>query len=546
MRRFIEKYPAFAGIIFTFICLIPLMWGRDFTPDNELRYLQIADEALDNGSIFAFTNNGQPYADKPPLFLWFVMLGKLLFGEHCMFALSLLSFIPAAVIALVMDKWLVFSFEDKNHSIEPGTRLAMVLMLFTTGMFCGTCFFLRMDMMMTMFIILALSAFYRSWRGCNRAKFQSWLLPLWIFLALFTKGPVGLLMPLLSIAVFLILQRDWRSLGKYLGIKTFAVLIILCALWLGAVWLEGGKDYFYELTVHQTVGRGVNAFTHQKPFWYYFEALPINLVPYIVFTLPLLFAGLLNSRGKGRTESFLATSAVVTFVMLSCFSSKLAIYLLPIVPTLVYCIPLIIDRLDWSRWMDFCIRATAVLLMIVGAVALFAIIAAPYIEQLSSLLGQFAFIRSAGIIVGCALLTLGSILTLMLCGRKAHWSASITVLATSLLLCVFSASFEIKLLNPYIGYGDLCAAIPQEDRVVTLFVRRSENMKVYLHRDVIRYEKDLDAFLAGESELSEPTTLVVTTHRIAENPALQEYIDAHATGCHEIGEYSLISLSEKH
>ena len=36
------------------------MSGRDFTPDNELRYLQIADEAIENGSVFTFTNDGRP------------------------------------------------------------------------------------------------------------------------------------------------------------------------------------------------------------------------------------------------------------------------------------------------------------------------------------------------------------------------------------------------------------------------------------------------------------------------------------------------------
>ena len=177
-----RRHPALAGIIFVFLCLLPLMYGRDFTPDNELRYLQIADEAIENGSIFTFTNDGRPYADKPPLFLWLIMLLKLAAGEHSILLLSLLSFIPAAIIACVMDKWLVLASEDKGLSIDSGTRLATVLMLFTSGMFCGTCFFLRMDMLMTMFIVLAFYSFYRSYTfagtrgcmiGCCRSGFSS-------------------------------------------------------------------------------------------------------------------------------------------------------------------------------------------------------------------------------------------------------------------------------------------------------------------------------------------------------------------------------------
>ena len=85
--------------------LLPVMILRDFTPSNELRYLSIADEALRDGHLFAFFNHGVPYADKPPLYLWLVMLGRQLFGGHCMAFLSLFSLVPAMVILRTMDRW---------------------------------------------------------------------------------------------------------------------------------------------------------------------------------------------------------------------------------------------------------------------------------------------------------------------------------------------------------------------------------------------------------------------------------------------------------
>jgi len=38
-----------------FVALLPAMILRDYTPDNELRYLSIVDEALRNGNIFTFS-----------------------------------------------------------------------------------------------------------------------------------------------------------------------------------------------------------------------------------------------------------------------------------------------------------------------------------------------------------------------------------------------------------------------------------------------------------------------------------------------------------
>ena len=60
-----------------FIALLPVMILRDYTPNNELRYLSIVDEALRNGDVFTFTNQGEIYADKPPLFFWLMMAGSL-------------------------------------------------------------------------------------------------------------------------------------------------------------------------------------------------------------------------------------------------------------------------------------------------------------------------------------------------------------------------------------------------------------------------------------------------------------------------------------
>ena len=62
--------------------LLPLMLFRDPTVSNELRYLSIADEALRDGHIFAFYNHGVPYADKPPLYFWLMMVGKLVFSPQ--------------------------------------------------------------------------------------------------------------------------------------------------------------------------------------------------------------------------------------------------------------------------------------------------------------------------------------------------------------------------------------------------------------------------------------------------------------------------------
>lgn len=91
--------------LLVFLCFIPLFIFRDFTPNNELKYLSIADEALRDGHFFTFWNHGVPYADKPPLYLWIVMLGKWLLGTHYMLFLGMFSLLPALGTLAVMERW---------------------------------------------------------------------------------------------------------------------------------------------------------------------------------------------------------------------------------------------------------------------------------------------------------------------------------------------------------------------------------------------------------------------------------------------------------
>lgn len=75
-----------------------------------------------------------------------------------------------------------------------------------TAMYIGTALVLRMDMLMALFILLALRAFYRLYQG-KASRSTRWMIPVYIFLAIFTKGPVGFLMPMVSIVAFLAIKK---------------------------------------------------------------------------------------------------------------------------------------------------------------------------------------------------------------------------------------------------------------------------------------------------------------------------------------------------
>lgn len=204
-----------------------------------------------------------------------------------------------------------------------------------TAMYIGTALVLRMDMLMALFILLALRAFYRLYQG-KASRSTRWMIPVYIFLAIFTKGPVGFLMPMVSIVAFLAIKKDLRHFGRYFGWGQWGVLIGLCVLWFSAVYAEGGSEYLNNILFKQTVGRGVNSFHHAEPFYYYLTHFVYALAPWSLLYLVSYVKGVKARLWKTDLEKFLVAVSVSTFVMLSLVSSKLDIYLVPAYPFMVY------------------------------------------------------------------------------------------------------------------------------------------------------------------------------------------------------------------
>lgn len=562
-NNFLNKYPLLAVFLFTFICLLPAMLMRDFTPSNELRYLSIADEAISNGNGFAFYNHGQPYADKPPLYIWAVMLCRILFGQHCVFALTLLSLVPAFVLTWLMDRWVMTGASSQD-------RMAMSMMLLSSVMFLGTMVVIRMDMLMCMFIALALFTFWRMYglrkEGLDGEEAKrlyrkcSWLLPVWIFLALFTKGPVGLLVPPVSILVFLLVKREWRDIPRYLGWKTWGVIAGLCLIWFTGVFIDGGVSYLDNLLFKQTVGRAVNAFTHSRPFWFYAVAILWCIAPYTILLIGGLIAAL-RRRGpktvaaddtevitaeavRSDTEVLFLCVIATTFIMLSSFSSKLPVYLVPMIPFIVYLFPLAVNRTGARKWMIWAISIPAALLAVAGLAALLVLAEVVNVNALESLSSTYPFAFTSPVKMAAVLLMSGNALALWFLFKRKHWNLPVFMIGASLFLTVYSAAAVLPMANPYIGYKDMCKEVPSGTDVATLFVHRPENIDVYIGRQIKDYKKDVDGFLRDAADSSalggSPFTLIVTGKHLEEFPDLRKFVYSSGTVVY-VGPYCIVT-----
>ena len=462
---------------------------RDYTAANELKYVSIADEAIENGSLFAFYNHGEAYADKPPLYMWLVMLGRWLFGDGLMWFVGLFSLLPMIGVMAVMDRWVRME-SDKPNSYAADMALA------TTGMFLGAGMVLRMDMLMTFFIVLSLFVFYRLYKGVAKG-YERWALPVLIFMALFTKGPYGVMIPLAAIASFLAWKRELRTFGRYLGWRQLLVLVVLCAAWWGCVYAEGGREYISDLLFRQTVGRGVNSFHHKAPLWYYLMRLPMAMAPWSLLYIVVFVTGLARKFVCTDVERFFIATVVSSTVMLSVISAKLDIYLIPMYPFLVYLCVMWLRRLE-ERWY---VKAAMCLPLVV-----FALAPGAAVWALNS--GMFGDIPVGTVVwagIAVAVLSAGSIWAVVEVVRNRA-SRGIVIAAWAIIGTVAAATPAIPYFNRWIGLGELCREAENTGiaKYAQYGFRYSENMDVYLGtspEEIVSIEA-LDA-------VAEPTVLLV-------------------------------------
>lgn len=506
-----------------FACFIPLLYFRDFTPNNELKYLSIADEALREGHWFTFWNHGTLYADKPPLYLWIVMLGKWLFGTHSMFFLGLFSLIPALCILFIMDKWV-------NTALPSNLRLSGQLMLLTSGLFTGSAIVLRMDMLMSLFIILSLYTFYRIYTG-HGSPADPIKLPVYIFLAIFTKGPVGLIIPLLTIPAFLLVKKQFKTIGKYLGWKQWGILIGLCSLWFIAVYLEGGKAYLNNLLFHQTINRAVDSFHHKEPFWYYLKTIWYSLAPWSLLYVAVILTGIRKHLYNNDIKQLFLTTLLTGFVALSFSSSKLDIYLLPLFPFMAYLAFLLLPEIRCPR-LCFTIGLPACILVFVFPALFFlpSFLSIPWLKNPYFYFAGFLLSSSA---VACLYYL-----------YKNSFTNAVNSLSIGLLLSIFVGSVSLPDLNKYIGLKDItqkAATIAKENGIENYYfykLRSGKNLDSYLNKQI--NEADLPAIdsLAQKQNF----ILFVSRNRLQKEDKLHSFSNSNKS--YTIGNYSIIIFQQ--
>lgn len=307
---------------------------RDPWPADEPRFALNALEMLKTGQFWIPHRAGEPYPDKPPIFMWATAASIHLTGSVRLGFLlpSLLG--ALGTLALVMD--LTRRLHGRRVALLAGLAL---LSSFQFGLQARTA---QIDMLVTFFIMLGA---YGMLRHALLGPARHW----WFIgcagmgLGILTKG-VGFL-PLLMLPLWGLLawRRQavplaWRDLG--LGI---AVILGVVALWVVpmALYTTFSDDpalaaYRDNILFKQTGERYADAWHHVKPWYYYLlEVIPWAWLP-LVLALPWLVPAWWHRARRLDARVLLPLGGLVLVIVFFSFSpGKRGVYLLPTLPLLV-------------------------------------------------------------------------------------------------------------------------------------------------------------------------------------------------------------------
>jgi len=353
----------------------PSLWDID-----EGHNAEAAREMLDSGNWLVPTFNFQLRDHKPPLLYWLQIAAYQQFGVN-----EFSARLPSALAALMA---VLLTYELGRLMFGPGAGLLAGLMLASAAMFCAAAHFANPDSLLD---ALTVVTFYVFWRSMPRSAGASRLNAKWIILAsvcmalaVLAKGPVGLVLPVAVIGLYLLCSRQLGLLLDFRLGWAVAAFVLLAVPWYVLVASETKGEFTRGFFLTHNFGRFLSPMeNHRGPIYYYLVTLFLGFVPWSPFLIPALFYGFRRTetgrqgdketgrKGDGETRRqedsafspclpvslspglriswFLASWIVVYLVFFSLSGTKLPNYILPIYPAAAILTARFLD--EWRRGM---------------------------------------------------------------------------------------------------------------------------------------------------------------------------------------------------
>ncbi len=371
----IDQRPYFAPLVLTAVAgllFLPGLGSRDFWAPGEPIYAEVIRVMFEKGDWLIPKLNGELFADKPIFYYWLALFVSKLAGGVSEWTVRL----PGAFagIGLVL---VTYAFGKTFFNRQIGFMSGLVFA--TTSRALWESRFLRLDTTLSFFLFLGFFYFVKAFlrHGTRANYFGAYFC---FALATLTKGPIGLILPVLAISSLLLVTGRWRELPRMHLIAGLMLVIAVISPWLILLHLRGQDAWLSDfIWIHNVQNYALKPIGHIRPIYYYLVNLPPDFLPWMLF-IPGALIFYFPWRGRLREEANLALLCwfATIFVFFSISKSKIAYYLLPVYPALALFIACYLSELSVKQKLSgFHWRLTELCLYLLASTMLVAGFALP-------------------------------------------------------------------------------------------------------------------------------------------------------------------------
>lgn len=299
------------------------------TNPDEVFYVQTAKEMAKHNTWMTPYLFSAPQFEKPILLYWLLRIGSIIFPNPNFAA----RFFPAlfAALGVVAVYFLsLFGFKNEKKAFVSG------LVLMSCGLYIGLARTVFTDMIFTVLILFSLMFFY--WGYAYPDKKAAGILLFFISsgLAVLAKGPLGFLIPFLSICVFLLIKREIKFLFCRYSLWGIFIFGAVSFPWYLLMIKKYGSGFTYEFFYNSHIRRLIEAEHIGNDKWYFYPFSMIGCIfpwsLYVLVSLIYLFRYL--RKNTNHFYTFLVSWICVVFLIFEPAHSKLVSYILPLFPAL--------------------------------------------------------------------------------------------------------------------------------------------------------------------------------------------------------------------
>jgi 4-amino-4-deoxy-L-arabinose transferase-like glycosyltransferase len=306
--------------VLALVCAVAFWWklgALGLIDPDEPFYAQTAREMLARGDWCTPYMFGAPQFEKPILFYWLVMGAFEAFGRTEFAARFVPALFASALVALT------YLFGRRTFGDRAGFCAGLVLASSLASAALSR--FVLTDVVFAFFLTASLASY---WMAAEDERRRG----LWIAahfacsgLAVLTKGPLGSIVPLLTVLGFHWRAKNASPLRGGALLAGIAVYAAITVPWYALMLVKYGRAYFETFFIHENWERFIRAeHPSHNHWWYYLAVLAVGSLPW----MPHVAIAVARARSHERSphRAFAGAWLLANLVFLTIAQSKLPSY----------------------------------------------------------------------------------------------------------------------------------------------------------------------------------------------------------------------------